>query len=128
MTPSDDELVQLSITELGAAYRARQLSPVDATRACLDRIARRDPELHAFITVTAELALAQARTAEAELAAGNDRGPLHGVPIALKDLIDTAGVATTGGSALFADRVPTDDAPVWRRLRDAGAVLLGKLN
>jgi aspartyl-tRNA(Asn)/glutamyl-tRNA(Gln) amidotransferase subunit A len=119
---------QLTLTELGAAYRARQLSPVDATRACLDRIARLDPELHAFITVTGELALDQARAAEAELARGRDRGPLHGVPIGLKDLIDTAGVRTTGGSGVFADRVPAEDAEVVRRLRDAGAVLLGKLN
>src|SRR5215468_10902886 len=122
------DLTQLTVTELGAAYRARQLSPVDATRACLDRIARLDPELHAFITVTGELALDQARTAEAELARGRDRGPLHGVPIALKDLIDTAGVRTTGGSGVFADRVPGEDAEVVRRLRAAGAVLLGKLN
>jgi aspartyl-tRNA(Asn)/glutamyl-tRNA(Gln) amidotransferase subunit A len=119
---------QLTLTELGAAYRARQLSPVDATRACLDRIARLDPELHAFITVTGDLALDQARAAQAELARGRDRGPLHGVPIALKDLIDTAGVRTTGGSALFEDRVPAEDAEVVRRLRDAGAVMLGKLN
>jgi aspartyl-tRNA(Asn)/glutamyl-tRNA(Gln) amidotransferase subunit A len=119
---------QLTITELGAAYRARRLSPVDATEACLARIARLDPELHAFITVTAELALDQARVAAAELARGHDRGPLHGVPIALKDLIDTAGVRTTGGSTLFLDRVPTEDAEVVRRLHDAGAVMLGKLN
>jgi aspartyl-tRNA(Asn)/glutamyl-tRNA(Gln) amidotransferase subunit A len=123
-----DDPALLSITELGAAYRARRLSPVEATRACLDRIARLDPELHAFITVTDDLAVAQARAAEAELARGDDRGPLHGVPIALKDLIDTAGVRTTGGSGAFADRVPTEDAEVVRRLRGAGCVLLGKLN
>ncbi len=128
MTTTSGDPTQLTLTELGAAYRARQLSPVDATRACLDRIARLDPELHAFITVTGELALDQARAAEAELARGRDRGPLHGVPIALKDLIDTAGVRTTGGRALFEDRVPAEDAEVVRRLRDAGAVLLGKLN
>jgi aspartyl-tRNA(Asn)/glutamyl-tRNA(Gln) amidotransferase subunit A len=119
---------QLTITELGAAYRARTLSPVDAARSCLEQIARRDPELHAFITVTGDLALDQARTAAAELARGHDRGPLHGVPIALKDLIDTAGVRTTGGSGVFEDRVPTGDAEVVRRLREAGAVMLGKLN
>src|SRR5215468_8310515 len=128
MNTASGDPTQLTLTELGAAYRARQLSPVDATRACLDRIARLDPELHAFITVTGELALDQARAAEAELARGRDRGPLHGAPIALKDLIDTAGVRTTGGSALFEDRVPAEDAEVVRRLRDAGAVLLGKLN
>ncbi|HMG22809.1 MAG TPA: amidase [Kofleriaceae bacterium] len=118
----------LSISELGAAFRAGRLSPVDATRACLDRIARLDPELHAFITVTGDLAIDQARAAAAELARGADRGPLHGVPIALKDLIDTAGVRTTGGSAVFEDRVPSEDAEVVRRLREAGAVMLGKTN
>jgi aspartyl-tRNA(Asn)/glutamyl-tRNA(Gln) amidotransferase subunit A len=118
----------LTITELGARFRARTLSPVEATERCLARIAERDPELHAFITVTAEAALAQARAADAELARGHDRGPLHGVPVALKDLIDTAGVRTTGASAVFADRIPTEDAEVVRRLRDAGAVLVGKLN
>ncbi|HEX3473470.1 MAG TPA: amidase [Kofleriaceae bacterium] len=128
MSNASGDPTQLTLTELGAAYRARQLSPVDATRACLDRIARLDPELHAFITVTGELALDQARAAQAELARGRDRGPLHGVPIALKDLVDTAGVRTTGGSALFEDRVPSEDAEVVRRLRDAGAVMLGKLN
>jgi aspartyl-tRNA(Asn)/glutamyl-tRNA(Gln) amidotransferase subunit A len=119
---------ELTLTELAAAYRARRLSPVDATEACLARIVRLDPELHAFITVTPEHARDQARVAAAELERGQDRGPLHGVPIALKDLIDTAGIRTTGGSALFEDRVPTEDAEVVRRLHDAGAVMLGKLN
>src|SRR5882757_4001815 len=122
------DLTQLSISELGAAFRAGQASPVEATEACLAQIAARDPELHAFITVTADAARAQARTATDELGRGQDRGPLHGVPIALKDLIDTAGIRTTGGSALFEDHVPTRDATVVRWLRDAGAVLLGKLN
>lgn len=125
--PASDPTL-LTIAELGAAFRARRLSPVDATQHCLERIARLDPELHAFITVTADLALAQARDAASELARGHDRGALHGVPIGLKDLIDTAGIRTTGASALFEDRVPTEDAEVARRLRDAGAVLLGKLN
>ncbi len=122
------DLASMTITALGAAYRAQRLSPVDVTTQCLERIARLDPELHAFITVTAERALAQARTAEDELARGIDRGPLHGVPIGLKDLIDTAGIRTTCASALFEDRVPTEDAQVTRRLHAAGAVLLGKLN
>jgi len=126
-SPAEDPLV-LTITELGAAFRARRLSPVEVTERCLERIALRDPELHAFITVTTELARAQARAAANELARGIDRGPLHGVPIALKDLIDTAGIRTTAGSALFEDRVPAEDAEVVRRLRDAGAVMLGKLN
>jgi aspartyl-tRNA(Asn)/glutamyl-tRNA(Gln) amidotransferase subunit A len=117
-----------TITELGAAFRARRLSPVEATQLCLDRIARLDPTLHAFIAVTGELALEQARAATAELERGHDRGPLHGVPIGLKDLIDVAGQATTAASAVFADRIATEDAEVVRRLRDAGAVILGKLN
>jgi aspartyl-tRNA(Asn)/glutamyl-tRNA(Gln) amidotransferase subunit A len=122
------DLTQLSITELGAAFRTGQASPVEATEACLAQIAARDPQLHAFITVTADVARAQARTATDELGRGQDRGPLHGVPIALKDLIDTAGILTTGASALFTDHVPTRDATVVRWLRDAGAVLVGKLN
>jgi aspartyl-tRNA(Asn)/glutamyl-tRNA(Gln) amidotransferase subunit A len=122
------ELSELTITALGAAFRARRLSPVEVTQHCLERIARLDPELHAFITVTADTALAQARVAQDELAAGHDRGPLHGVPIALKDLIDTAGIRTTCASQLFEDRVPTEDAEVTRRLHAAGAVMLGKLN
>src|SRR5689334_3054781 len=125
---ADGDPTVLSITELGAAFRAQRLSPVEATQRCLARIAERDPELHAFIAVTADAALEQARAAATELAGGDDRGPLHGVPIALKDLIDVAGVPTTGASAQFADRVPASDAEVTRRLREAGAVLLGKLN
>jgi aspartyl-tRNA(Asn)/glutamyl-tRNA(Gln) amidotransferase subunit A len=124
----DRDPALLTIAELAAGFRDRRWSPVEITERCLDRIARLDPELHAFITVTGEPALAQARAAAAELDAGIDRGPLHGVPIALKDLIDTAGIRTTGASALFEDRVPTEDAEVVRRLRAAGAVMLGKLN
>ena len=108
--------------------RTRAVSPVELTRACLDRIERHDPALNAFITVTAEAALAQARQAEAEVMQGAWRGPLHGVPIALKDLVDTAGALTTGASGVFVDRIPERDAEVTRRLRQAGAVLLGKLN
>jgi len=117
-----------TIAELAAAYRAHRLSPVEVTRRCLERIDRLDPALHAFLAITADLAYEQARSAEAELHRGFDRGSLHGVPIALKDLIDVAGLATTGASAVLADRVATEDAEVVRRLRDAGAVILGKLN
>ena len=95
---------------------------------CLKRIARLDPTLNAFITVTAESAIAQARQAEAEIFRGGWRGPLHGIPIGLKDLIDTAGVRTTAASALFKDRIPSQDAEIVRRLKAAGAVLLGKQN
>src|SRR6202521_2639607 len=125
--PSDD-LTKLSIREVSDLIRKKKVSPVELTTACLARIDRFNPPLNVFITITAESALAQAREAEAEVKRGNWRGPLHGVPIALKDLFDTAGVRTTAGSGVFKDRVPEQDAEVVRRLRAAGAVLLGKLN
>ena len=117
-----------TISELAPRLRRREISPVEVTRACLDRIEKLNPSLNAFITVTAESALAEARVAEAEILRGEWRGPLHGIPIALKDLIDTAGVRTTSASALHKDRVPTQDAEVVRRLRQAGAVIVGKNN
>jgi len=108
--------------------RKKSASPVELTQECLKRIEKLNPVLNAFITVTADQALAHARELEAERQRGKWRGPLHGVPIALKDLIDTAGIRTTAASAVFADRIPTEDAEVVRRLKAAGAVLLGKLN
>jgi aspartyl-tRNA(Asn)/glutamyl-tRNA(Gln) amidotransferase subunit A len=117
-----------TIVELGPRLRRREVSPVELTRACLDRIEKLNPALNAFITVTAESALAEARTAEIEISRGEWRGPLHGIPVAVKDLIDTAGTRTTAASALFEHRVPAEDAEVVRRLRQAGAVLLGKNN
>ena len=117
-----------SIVETTELLRKRELSPVELTKNCLAQIEKLNPTLNAFITVTAESALTQARTAEAEILRGHWRGPLHGIPLALKDLIDTAGIRTTAASALFKDRVPTDDAEVVRRLKEAGAVLLGKQN
>jgi aspartyl-tRNA(Asn)/glutamyl-tRNA(Gln) amidotransferase subunit A len=107
---------------------AGSLTSAALTAAYLDRIAALDPQINAYITVTAETALTEARRADAERAAGRSRGPLHGVPIGLKDNIDTAGVLTTAASAVYANRVPEQDAEVVRRLRDAGAVFLGKLN
>ena len=95
-----------SISELAQRLRRREISPVEITRVCLDRIERLNPTLNAFISVTAESALAEARAAETEIGRGAWRGPLHGVPVALKDLIDTANVRTTAGSALYQDRVP----------------------
>ena len=117
-----------TISELSQRIRRKEVSPVEITRACLERIEKLNPALNAFITVTAESALAEARAAEAEIMSGNWRGPMHGVPVALKDLIDTAGVRTTSASALHKDRVPTHDAEVVRRLRQAGAVIVGKNN
>ncbi|HEY8520126.1 MAG TPA: amidase [Gammaproteobacteria bacterium] len=126
--PSSDDLTTLTLRQAADMIATGATSPTELTRACLDRIARYDPMLNAFITVAAERALATARDMEAELARGRRRGPLHGIPIALKDNIDTAGLRTTGASALFEERVPTEDAEVARRLAEAGAVLLGKLN
>jgi aspartyl-tRNA(Asn)/glutamyl-tRNA(Gln) amidotransferase subunit A len=117
-----------SILETSELLRKRKLSPVELTKNCLEQIEKLSPTLNAFITVTAESAMTQARSAEAEILRGNWRGPLHGIPLALKDLIDTAGVRTTAASALFKDRVPTEDAEVVRHLKNAGAVLLGKQN
>jgi aspartyl-tRNA(Asn)/glutamyl-tRNA(Gln) amidotransferase subunit A len=124
----DQDLCFLSIADLGQRFRSRALSPVEATRAALARLRRLDGRLNSFITVLEEGALAQARAAEEELGCGRDRGPLHGVPISLKDLIDTAGVATTAASRLWRNRVPAESATLAARLEAAGAVLLGKCN
>jgi aspartyl-tRNA(Asn)/glutamyl-tRNA(Gln) amidotransferase subunit A len=117
-----------SIVETSELLRRGAASPVELTTACLARIEKQNPKLNAFITVTAKSALAEAHQAEAEIRRGDWRGPLHGIPLALKDLIDTAGVRTTAASLLFKDRVPAEDAEVVRRLKAAGAVLLGKQN
>jgi len=122
-----------ALSALGCAPRrtavhAGTLSPVELTRACLERIERLDRRLNAFITVTAERALAAARNAEREVTGGRWRGPLHGIPIAVKDNIDTAGVRTTAASAAYAERVPDRDADVIQRLLAAGAIVLGKTN
>src|SRR6201988_4590191 len=126
-TPGDD-LTKLSVAEAGRRIAARQLSPVELTRAYLERIESVDRRINSFITVTADRALEQARALEAEIARGQNRGPLHGIPVGLKDNIDTAGILTTAASAVYADRIPTEDAEVVRKLRDAGAIFLGKLN
>lgn len=120
------ELGYLSLAEVASRIRRRELGAEEVTRTMLDRVAALQPRLNAFITVTAESALAAARAADAALARGGGGGPLCGVPIALKDLYETAGVRTTGGSRVLADHVPRRDATAWARLRAAGAVLLGK--
>ena len=117
-----------TIQEASQQIRAGEISPVASTESCLSRIEQLNPALNAFITVTAESALEEARRAEAEVRAGRYRGPLHGIPFALKDIVDTAGVRTTAASQLFDKRVPAEDAFIVKRLRAAGAVLLGKLN
>ena len=117
-----------SLQQASELVRKKSASPVELTQECLKRIGKLNPQLNAYITVMSEQALAQARDLEAERQSGKWRGPLHGIPIGLKDLIDTAGVRTTAASAVFADRVPTQDAEVVRKLKAAGAVLIGKLN
>lgn len=117
-----------TICELSRKLRDRLISPVELTHDCLTRIEKLNPTLNAFITVTAESALERARVAEREIYRGTYLGPLHGIPIGLKDIIDTAGVRTTAASALFKDRIPTEDAEVVRRLRSGGAIFLGKQN
>lgn len=115
-----------TIEEAGARLRSGNLTSESLTRTMLDRIEALNPVLNAYITVTGELALSQARAADARMAAGEDLGPLHGIPVAVKDLFDTKGIRTTCGSRLYTDRIPDHDAEVVIRLREAGAVLLGK--
>jgi aspartyl-tRNA(Asn)/glutamyl-tRNA(Gln) amidotransferase subunit A len=116
----------VTILEAARALRSRQVSSLELTNRCLDQIAKHNPRLNAFITVTEKSARGRAQELDRELAAGVDRGPLHGIPIAHKDLIWTKGVRTTSGSKLFADLVPDSDAPIVRKLADAGAVMVGK--
>ena len=115
-----------TILEASAALRAGKVSSVELTKQCLLNIERLEPKLNAFITVTAEYALAQAKKADDELANGTDRGPLHGIPISLKDLYRTKGIRTTGGSLLYRDHVPDYDCAVVEKLNAAGAVMVGK--
>jgi len=117
-----------TIEDAGRQLRRRETSSAELTAACLAAIAERDPDLGAFITVTADEAQAAAVAADRELASGHDRGPLHGIPVALKDLFDQAGVPTTAGSRLLEPNVAVDDAAVTARLRAAGAVFVGKTN
>jgi aspartyl-tRNA(Asn)/glutamyl-tRNA(Gln) amidotransferase subunit A len=125
---SAGELHLLDLSEASPAVQKKEVSPVELTRTCLDRIEKLNPSLNAFITVTGTAALEDARKAEAEIARGEWKGPLHGIPLAAKDLVETAGVKTTAASAVLKDYVPTFDAEVIRRLKLAGAILLGKLN
>jgi aspartyl-tRNA(Asn)/glutamyl-tRNA(Gln) amidotransferase subunit A len=123
-----EELLSFDVTTLAEKFRAREISPVEVTEAYLRRIAEIDEKLKAYITVTADSARESARKAEAEISSGRWRGPFHGVPVGLKDLCYTKGIRTTGGSKILADFVPSHDSTVWTRLKEQGAVLLGKLN
>ena len=125
---SASDLHHLTISAAAAAIRARRISPIELTEAYLDRIERLNPKLGAYITVMAKSALADAARAENEIASGDYRGPLHGVPVAVKDIIYTKDVLTSAGSRILADHVPSYDSTIIERLRDAGSVVLGKLN
>ena len=123
------ELCALGVGELGRLYRAGKVSPVDVTAPTLARITGLNPELRAYLAVDEEAALAAARAAEQQILAGGDLGPLHGVPVAVKDLIRVRGTRTTAASRVLLDAPPDKtDAPVVQRLRAAGAVVIGKLN
>ena len=125
--PAITETIHLTLEDAAALVRDRRVTPAELTEACLARIDAVEPRLNAFVTVTADVARAQAREAGDEIAAGRYRGPLHGIPVAVKDLFATRGIRTTAGSRILADWIPDEDATVVRRLREAGAVLLGKL-
>ena len=127
ITSAVSELHHLTIRQASELLRNGKLSPMELTRAFLDRIEELDGTLTSYITVLLDAALAEARKAEAEILSGSYRGPLHGIPIALKDIYDTKGVLTTASSRVMADRVPDRDATTTARLRDAGSILLGKL-
>ncbi len=125
---ASDDLSTLSVTEASARIHARTVTSAQLVQSMLDRIQIYNPKVNCYVTVMAKQALAQAVTLDAEAKAGKFRGPLHGIPIALKDNIDTAGTRTTAASPMFKDRVPTEDADVVSRLKVAGAIILGKLN
>jgi len=125
--PAISETIHLTLEDAAALVRDRRVTPAELTEACLARIEALEPRLNAFVTVTADVARTQAREAGDEIAAGRYRGPLHGIPVAVKDLFATRGIRTTAGSRILANWIPDEDATVVRRLREAGAVLLGKL-
>ena len=124
----DDDLCTLSATEMVAAVRAKEVSPVELTGAVLERIERLNPVVNAVVTVAAEQARTTARAAEQAVMRGDALGKVHGVPFTIKDLTETKGIRTTFGSKIFADHVPDEDAVLVERLRDAGGVLAGKTN
>lgn len=122
------ELTDLGVGELGRLFRERRLSPVEVVAAVFERVRRFDGRINSFISLCEEAAVADAKRAEKEISSGKWRGPLHGVPFAVKDLIDAEGVPTTAGSLMWKEFMPKEDAPVVHRLRHAGAILVGKLN
>ena len=124
----ENELLKLTISEIAPMIQARSVSPVDLTEAALAEAERQQPRLNSFITIMREQAMAQAEQAEDELSRGQYRGPLHGIPIGIKDNIATGGINTTLGTKVLRDNVPDEDAEVVRRCKDAGAIILGKEN
>ncbi|MGA3188707.1 MAG: amidase [Bryobacteraceae bacterium] len=125
---TSDDLASLTLKQASERIRSKKVSPVELTQACLDRIRTYNPKINAWITVMRDKALAQAKDLEKEQTSGHFRSPLHGIPIGIKDSIDTAGVRTTAASAIYEYRFPTEDAEVVRRLKAAGAILIGKCN
>ena len=121
------DLCDLSLSSVSGAIRKRRVSSVEVMESCLARIARDEPKLNAFITVLADKAMDEAKKKDIHLKR-TSVGPLHGIPISLKDLYDVSGVRTTGGTKFFANNVPTDDSAVAERLRSAGAIIVGKAN
>ena len=124
----DTEIHFLSISEAGKRIQQQKLSPVELVTGCLKRIERLDPKLNAFITVTGEQALREAQKAEREINNGGWKGPLHGIPVGVKDMFDTAGIRTTAAFERFQDRVPAKDAEAVTQLKQAGAIVIGKMN
>ena len=122
---STSALHDLTLAESADLIKSRKLSPVELTKALLERTETFEPQINAFITKTPEIAMDAAKAAEAEIMRGNNRGPMHGVPFAVKDIYDTANVLTSGHSRTCIDRVPTKDATTVARLRAAGGVLTG---
>ena len=125
---TSDSLAYATIQDVAKLIKAQKLSPIELVDVCLQRIENLNPNLNAFITLLAEEARAQARAAEAEIKAGKWRGPLHGIPVGIKDFYDTAGIRTTAAFEHFRDRVPAKDAAGVRKLKEAGAILIGKTN
>ena len=120
------ELLKLTISEIAPMIQAREVSPVDLAEAALAEAERRQPTLNSFITIMREQALAQAEDAEEALSRGEYRGPLHGIPIGIKDNIATGGINTTLGTKVLRDHVPDEDAEVVRRCKEAGAIIIGQ--
>jgi aspartyl-tRNA(Asn)/glutamyl-tRNA(Gln) amidotransferase subunit A len=125
---SANDITMQSVEEVSKQIKAKKVSPVEFTKACLERVKKLDGELNAFVCLTEEIALAQANKAEEEIAKGGYKGPLHGVPIAFKDLFYTKGVATTGSSEVLRDFVPDFNGTIVQRMLDAGGVMIGKTN